>query len=200
MRRITLLAAAITVLALAVAPGASAKSQPKTCATSSKNVVGKTVQLNNRAYQVIGIAPEYFAGTKFALSLDFWTPISNAEDLRRNPGILAERGSHWMNVIGRVKPGVSVKQASAEMNAIAARLNQAYPDTRASNTTAQVLTEVDGRWEDLGGVFKSAGAIATNKSTRRETSSTAASLRTRLRASAPRRNGSTAPASATAVC
>ena len=102
---------------------------------SDPNVVGKTVQLNNRAYQVIGVAPEYFVGTKFALSLDFWTPISMAEDLRRNPGILAERGSHWMNVIGRLKPGVSIKQASAEMNAIATRLNQAYPDTRASNTT-----------------------------------------------------------------
>src|SRR5215213_609214 len=123
------------------------------------NVVGKTVQLNNRAYQVIGIAPQDFAGTKFALSLDFWTPISMAEELRRNPGLLAERGAHWMNVIGRLKPGVSVAQASAEVNAIAARLNQAYPNNRANNTQAKVLPEVDGRWEDLV-VFKSAGAIA----------------------------------------
>lgn len=128
--------------------------------TGDPNIVGKTVQLNNRAYQVIGIAPESFAGTKFALALDFWTPISMAEDLRRNPGLLADRGSHWMNVIGRLKPGVSVEQASAELNAIAARLNQAYPDTRSSKTQAQVLREVDGRWEDMGGVFKSAGAIA----------------------------------------
>src|SRR5829696_4069609 len=124
------------------------------------NVVGKTVQLNNHAYQVIGVAPPSFAGTKFALALDFWTPISMAEDLRRNPGILAERGSHWMNVIGRLKPGVSIAQASAEMNAISARLNQAYPDHRANNTHAKVLAETDGRWDEDGGVFKSAGAIA----------------------------------------
>jgi putative ABC transport system permease protein len=39
-------------------------------------------------------------------------------------------------------------------------LNQAYPDTRASNTSATVLSELDGRWEDLAGVFKSASAIA----------------------------------------
>jgi predicted permease len=124
------------------------------------NIVGKTVQLNNRAYEVIGVAPQSFAGTKFALALDFWTPISMAEDLRRNPGILAERGSHWMNVIGRLKPGVSYTQASAEINAIAARLNQAYPDTRSRDTQGKVLPEIEGRWEDLGGVFKSAGAIA----------------------------------------
>src|ERR1043165_5032683 len=127
---------------------------------SEPNIVGKTVSLNNRAYQVIGVTPEYFVGSKFALALDFWTPISMAEDLRRNPDILRERGSHWMNVIGRLKPGVSISQASTEMNAIATRLNQAYPDDRASSTTAQVMTEVDGRWADLGGVFKSGGAIA----------------------------------------
>jgi hypothetical protein len=117
------------------------------------NIVGKTVQLNNRAYEVIGVAPQNFAGTKFALSLDFWTPMSMAEELRRNPGLLAERGSHWMNVIGRLKPGVSNAQASAEVNAIAGRLNQAYPDTRSNDTQAKVLPEVEGRWEDLGGVF-----------------------------------------------
>jgi predicted permease len=124
------------------------------------NIVGKTVQLNNRGYQVIGVAPQTFVGTKFALSLDFWTPMSMAEDLRRNPGILADRGSHWMNVIGRLKPGVSIPQASSEVNAIAARLNQAYPDTRAGTTSATVLSEIDGRWEDLAGVFKNASAIA----------------------------------------
>src|SRR4026209_123913 len=58
------------------------------------NIVGKTVQLNNRAYEVIGVAPQSFAGTKFALALDLWTPMSMAEELRRNPGLLAERGLH----------------------------------------------------------------------------------------------------------
>lgn len=124
------------------------------------NIVGKTIQFNDRAYEVIGVTPDYFVGTKFALSLDFWTPISMAEELRRDPGLFAERDSHWMNVIGRLKTGVSVEQASAEFDTIAARLNQAYPNMRASTTKAQVLSETDGRWEDMGTVFKSASAIA----------------------------------------
>ena len=127
---------------------------------SDPNIVGKTVQLNNRAYQVIGIAPPSFGGTKFALVLDFWAPMSMAEDLRRNPGILKDRDSHWMNIIGNLKPGVSVAQASAEMSAIAARLNQSYPDSRANNTQAVVMPELEGRWAEMGNVFKSAGAIA----------------------------------------
>lgn len=128
--------------------------------SSDPNIVGKTVQLNNRAYEVIGVTPDYFVGTKFALALDFWTPMSMADDLRRSSGLLKERDAHWMNIIGRLKPGVSISQASAEMSAISTRLNQAYPDNRASSTQAQVLYEVDGRWEEMGNVFKSAGAIA----------------------------------------
>jgi len=46
------------------------------------------------------------------------------------------------------------------MSAIAARLNQAYPDNRANTTTAKVMTEVEGRFEEDSAVFKSAGAIA----------------------------------------
>src|SRR5512145_2119707 len=51
-------------------------------------------------------------------------------------------------------------RASAEMSAIASRLNQAYPDERASTTQATVLGELDGRWAEMGRVFKSGGAIA----------------------------------------
>ncbi len=53
---------------------------------ADKEIVGKTVLMNNRRYQVIGVAPEGFGGTKFALALDFWAPISMAEDLRRSAG------------------------------------------------------------------------------------------------------------------
>ena len=127
---------------------------------SDPNIVGKTVRLNNREYQVIGVAPESFIGTKFALALDFWVPISMSDELRRSPGLLNERGAHWMNAIGRLKPGVSLAQASAEMSAIATRLNQAYPDNRAGGTQAKVMNEIDGRWAEMGGIFKSAGAIA----------------------------------------
>ena len=127
---------------------------------SDPNIVGKQVRLNNRAYEVIGVGPDYFHGSKFALAMDFWVPISMAEELRRNPDLLADRGSHWMNVVGRLKPGVSMDQASADVNAIATRLNQAYPTDRASTTQAKVMGEVDGRFEDMGGIFKSAGAIA----------------------------------------
>src|ERR1043165_9168173 len=124
------------------------------------NIVGKTVRVNDRPYQVIGVGPEGFVGTKFALAMDFWITISMVEEIDRSPKLLATRGSHWMNVIGRLKPGVSLAQASADMAAIAGRLNQAWPDDRAKDTQAKVMTETEGRFAELGGIFRSAGAIA----------------------------------------
>jgi 23S rRNA U2552 (ribose-2'-O)-methylase RlmE/FtsJ len=59
MRRISLLAAAIAVIALSVAPGASAKSQSKTCSTSSKNVIGKSVKATLIANNVNSVQARY---------------------------------------------------------------------------------------------------------------------------------------------
>ena len=127
---------------------------------SDPNIAGKTIDLNRRPYVVLGVAPESFKGTKFGLSLDFWAPMAMAEELRREPKVLSERGSHWMTVIGRLKPRVSLDQASAEMSAIAQRLNQAYPDDRANTTRAVVRTEIDGRWDEAATIVKSGSAIA----------------------------------------
>jgi predicted permease len=127
---------------------------------SDPNIVGKTIRLSNRGYEVIGVTPESFTGSKFALSMDFWVPMAMVEELRQSPGLLSDRGSHWMNVLARLKPGVTLDQATAEIQSIAARLNQAYPNDRASTTSAKVSTEVDGRWEEAATVMKSAGAIA----------------------------------------
>jgi predicted permease len=127
---------------------------------SDPNIVGQTLRLSNRGYQVIGVAPESFTGSKFALSMDFWVPMGMVEELQRSKGLLSDRGSHWMNVLARLKPGVTLEQASAEMNAIAGRLNAAYPNERSNDTGAKVLTEMDGRWGEATTVMKSAGAIA----------------------------------------
>ncbi len=59
MRRISLLTAAIAVIALGIVPGASAKSQPKTCGTSSKNVIGKSVKGTLVANNVNSVQAQY---------------------------------------------------------------------------------------------------------------------------------------------
>ena len=127
---------------------------------SDPNIVGKTIDLNNRSYNVIGVAPESFKGSKFGLSLDFWAPMMMDEELGRSPKLLSDRNSHWMSMIGRLKPGVTRAQAAAEMSAIAQRLNQTYPNERTSATRVVVRTEIDGRWDEAATIMKSGSAIA----------------------------------------
>jgi predicted permease len=84
------------------------------------NVLGKTIRLNNRPFTVIGVLPDGFA---FAGDNQVWTPL--ALD-RTHPGNI---GSHAWEVIGRMKPGVNLPQASTDMNLFArqlARENPAY--------------------------------------------------------------------------
>lgn len=127
---------------------------------SDPQIIGKTIELNGKPYNVIGVAPETFKGSKFALALDFWVPMMMVEDITRATDLLNDRGSHWMNIVARLKPGVSLDQASANMNMIARRLNETYPDDRASSTTALVKGELDGRFGEATKIMKSASAIA----------------------------------------
>jgi len=127
---------------------------------ADSQIVGKTVELNGKPYNVIGVAPPTFKGSKFALALDFWIPMAMVEELQRNPGLLKDRGSNWMNIVARLKPGVSLDQASANMSMIAKRLNQTYPDDRASSTDGLVKTELEGRFEEAAAMMKTGAAIA----------------------------------------
>ncbi len=86
-------------------------------------IVGSTIELDGRAYTVIGIAPPGFRG--LTDNAEVFVPFvmsGSGEDLK-------ERGNRWSRVLARLKTGASIVQAQAEMNAIASRLAQAYPGT-----------------------------------------------------------------------
>jgi putative ABC transport system permease protein len=82
--------------------------------------IGQSVEMNARKYRIIGVMPYGFA---MPLRTDYWTPLDMS-----SRG-LGERGSHWANATGRLKPGVAIRKAEADLKVIAARLEKAYPDT-----------------------------------------------------------------------
>ncbi len=82
------------------------------------NVVGREIQLNDQSYTVIGVLPPRFLPWDKA---EFVIPKAIAPDEAN------QRSAHWLQVIGRLKPGVTVAQAQSEMNALAARLKPLYP-------------------------------------------------------------------------
>ena len=84
-----------------------------------RGVVGKIIPINGKQVTVIGVMPK---GWRFPEVCDLWMPLQLAE--KDN-----QRGSFFLDCIGKVKKGVSIEQARAEMEAISARLAAQYPET-----------------------------------------------------------------------
>jgi predicted permease len=90
---------------------------------SDPGVIGRSITLNGEPYTIVGVLPSNVRLPAFGNWRDqVWVPLAfPAEEA-------AARGSHFLEVIGRMKPGVSLPQARAEMETIAARLAQQYPE------------------------------------------------------------------------
>ena len=83
-------------------------------------IIGKTVRLDGRPFIVVGVMPKDY---HFPKGAELWTPMAMSDQER------AVRGPRYMDVVARLKPGVTPRQAGAEMEIIANRLAQAYPET-----------------------------------------------------------------------
>ena len=84
--------------------------------------VGKTLRLNNTSYTIVGVTAASFRGLRTGLPPEFWLPITNASQIATNG-----RSARGLEIIGRLKPGVTLSQAQSQLTTIAARLAQAYP-------------------------------------------------------------------------
>jgi putative ABC transport system permease protein len=99
----------------------------------SREVLGQTMKLNNELYTVIGVMPPDF---QFPAKAEIWTPL--ALDLEN----WQQRGGHYLNGIGRLKAGATLASAQVDLNAIAARAEQQFPDSNAGwDTTISSLQE-----------------------------------------------------------
>ena len=87
-----------------------------------RDIVGRSIQLNGEPYQVVGVAPFGFGLTS---KVDAWLPMAFKPDETANDA----RGGHYISVVGRLKPGVTVAQARAELEVLASQLAKQYPDS-----------------------------------------------------------------------
>jgi macrolide transport system ATP-binding/permease protein len=93
------------------------------------NIIGRTQYLNGVQHTIIGVAPEKFHGTFIGYSFNFWVPTSMQETFDSTGYKLEDRSAHWIESYAFLKPGVTRQQAQAELNAIAQRLENDFPDT-----------------------------------------------------------------------
>jgi len=83
-------------------------------------IIGKTIALDGRSHTVVGVAPD---DTRLLQEAEIWTPLTFD-----NPQMKIRR-FHFLRAIGRLKPGVSLQQAQADIDAVSAGLEKLYPES-----------------------------------------------------------------------
>ncbi len=112
--------------------------------SGDRNILGRKVRLNGIEFTVIGVAPERFTGMSPLIHPTFYVPLMMYPRLAADPKALDSRSARNFAVKGRLKPGVSMAQAQAELTAFARSLQRTYPDTN-KNQDMVVRTELETR-------------------------------------------------------
>ena len=92
----------------------------RTMFAADPGILGRTIPLNDVPHTIVGVMPAEFMFP--GRSTRYWVP------LRFTPRDLVDRTNYFLNVLGRLKEGVTMEQARAEMKSIAARLEREHPD------------------------------------------------------------------------
>ncbi|MCE5307193.1 MAG: ABC transporter permease [Acidobacteriales bacterium] len=97
---------------------------------SDPQVLGRKIRLNRNELTIVGVAPPEFQGIVTGVIYDLWMPITMAKAMGTGSGTLTYRGTRDLSsTIARLKPGVTIEQARAEVAALARRLSATYPRT-----------------------------------------------------------------------
>ncbi len=102
------------------------------------SVIGRTLQINDHPYAIIGVAPPVFQGTQTSLRSELWVPIVMAPQVIFRRDRLHERANTWVNLLGRLNPGVTPAQAQAEMNLRMKELVDQYPQDHQGENVVTV--------------------------------------------------------------
>src|SRR5262245_14472494 len=110
-------------------------------------LVGQTIVLNGRQFTVVGVMPEGFHGTwPLGWAPEIWAPVTMQPQILPGADRFGDRGNAWLEVFGRMKPGVSPAQAQSAVSLGAKRLAEAYPKENRGLERIEVypLSEVRG--------------------------------------------------------
>jgi putative ABC transport system permease protein len=115
-------------------------------------VVGRTIALNSEKYTIVGVMPASF---RFPFRTQMWIPLDMAFK-----SWMGNRGSHWANAIGRLKPGVSLRAARADLKILSGRLEKAYPDSNDKVGSEAVALHDDLVGDSRGSLIMMLSAVA----------------------------------------
>lgn len=96
--------------------------------SGADQILGDTIKLNGHTFTVVGVAPPGFRGIELPTSPGVFLPMAMADQVLGGE-LLANRGSRWIDVVGRLAPGVDREQAGERIADLFARISAAHPET-----------------------------------------------------------------------
>jgi putative ABC transport system permease protein len=113
------------------------------------DIIGKPIQINGESYTVVGVLPP---GQQDRMPNELYLPLAfKPEQINHD--------FHWLLVMGRLKPGVTIKQAQAEMDAVTEHIGRVYPQDKGWGASVEALRndfvpkeQIEGMWLLMGGV------------------------------------------------
>ena len=94
-------------------------------------IIGRTMRVNRQPVRIIGVAPKRFGGTLSIAQFDLWVPLHSRPSLiPSEAGAWRSRDYRWLDAIGRLAPGSSIELAHAELQGIAARQAERFPENQ----------------------------------------------------------------------
>ena len=110
------------------------------------HILGRTIVVNRAPFVIIGVAPSGFRGAS-VIGSDVWAPLTAQEQFMPDRKFLADANLSWLEVTGRLKPGVTLAAVRADMAVIAATLDRQDPGrtTTLAIDTATFMNNPEGR-------------------------------------------------------
>ena len=116
---------------------------------SDPSVLHHTLKLGDRVFEIVGVAPAEFFGTKVGAAPDAWAPLSMAQTIPPGWGRYHENFSESLYILGRLKPGVTMEQATANVNVLFAQILRSFPDAKLSQENLARLAHAHVQLESM---------------------------------------------------
>jgi putative ABC transport system permease protein len=116
---------------------------------SATNAIGQSITIDGKTYTIVGIAP---AGFQYPERTEAWVPpLRLAPEVNETADVTRLRGFGYLSAVARLKPGVTLREAAAEIETITGRLRQQYPETNNNrfNRVVSLQTHLVGETDIL---------------------------------------------------